>query len=168
MDIPVDNNECVRGWQRRWGKGRKGRALRSRVSEEEVLFTLGRVPWDRSQGSPEGGRASGWERIGSTVGPLAHLRDLDSVGLLDETGGLVIGIGHQDRDFFCHLRRGKGDRSWGSETFWATKGQWPLIPQAYVSARHLSFFMPSLPLSLPRLFSSLLLSFFYSFMQQLL
>lgn len=40
-------------------EGQEGKGSpESAVSDEEV-------PWDRSQGSPEGGRASGWECIGS-------------------------------------------------------------------------------------------------------
>lgn len=50
----------------------------------------------------------GWECIGATWWPLAHLGNLDNIGLLDEPGCLIIGISHQNRDFFCHLRRSKG------------------------------------------------------------
>lgn len=78
-------------------------------------LTLGPGPLGQVTGQPKGQATDlGWECIGLASGPLAYLRDLDNVGLLDETGGLVIGIGHQDGDFFCHLRRGKGDRNWGS------------------------------------------------------
>ena len=73
-------------------------------------------------------RGLGQECIDPAWWPLAHLGNLDNVGLLDEPGCLVIGISHQDSDFFRHLRRGKGDRCWSIETFWVIKGQWPLTP----------------------------------------
>lgn len=80
-----------------------------------MFFTPGPGPLDQVTGQPKGqAMGLGWECTGPGLGPLAHLRNLDNVGLLDETGGLVIGISNQDGDFFCHLRRGKGDRNWGS------------------------------------------------------
>ena len=73
--------------------------------------------WPGHRSVQRTGHRSGWESISTARGPLAHLRNLDNVGLLDKPGRLIIGISNQDRDFFCHLQRGKGDRSWESEAF---------------------------------------------------
>lgn len=89
-----------------------------------------RYPWPGHRAAPRADHRLGWEHIGPAWGPLTHLGNPDNVRLLDEPGRLVIGIGHQDHDFFCHLRRGRGkrDRSWSSETFQMMKGQWLLMP----------------------------------------
>lgn len=48
---------------------------------------------------------------------LTHLGHQDDVRLLGEPGRLIIGVGHQDRDLFCHLRRGRGVGTQGSDAF---------------------------------------------------
>lgn len=98
-------------------RGRTQRGGVRLVSDGGALPSSARLLLARSQVSPED-RPQVW--VGEhqhCSGALAHLRNLDNVGLLDKPGRLVIGISNQDRDFFCHLQRGKGDRSWESEAF---------------------------------------------------
>lgn len=147
-------NACVRnGSGGGGGAGRSAREVPEAVSDGRPL-TQCQGPWARPRQPQRADRV--WGRNAWAL-PWAqvHLRNLDSVRLLEEPGCLVIDISHQDHDFLCHLGRGKWDRNWGSEAFWVIKGQWPLVPKVYVSTH--------LP---PSLYSpSLLPSFFYSFMQ---
>lgn len=49
-------------------------------------------PWPGHRSVQRTGHRSGWEGINTARGPLAHLGNLDNVGLLDKPGRLVIGI----------------------------------------------------------------------------